>query len=442
MAEIPGNVFSRHLSGPMPSAARADGTWIEDTTGKRYLDASGGAVVVNLGHGLTELAEAVKEQILKCHYAHPTMFTTPVVEELAGALAAHAPSGIERFYFMSTGSEAVETAVKLARQIHLANGRAQRVRLISRWKSYHGLTLGALAGTGRTSFRAPYTPMLNDAVHIPPAYCLRCPFGLTYPDCGLRCAEALEWEIENLGEDVVSAFLAEPISGASLAGYAAPPGYWKRIREICDRHGVLLIHDEIMTGMGRTGRWFASEHDGIAPDLVTLGKGLTAGAIGMSAVGVRREHYEAVRRAGSFAHGGTFSHHPVAASAALTVVRILERDNLVQQAETTGLELGRRLKRALGEHPYVGEVRGVGMLRGVEFVKDKASLTPFPRKDQVTERLWNRLFERGVILYKSTALAGVDGDALVVAPPFIIGDEDMTLLIEELAGALDHVLGK
>ncbi|HSO20723.1 MAG TPA: aminotransferase class III-fold pyridoxal phosphate-dependent enzyme, partial [Desulfosarcina sp.] len=260
MATIPGNVFRRSLKGHLPSAVRAEGVWIWDDEGRHYLDASGGPMVVNVGHGRPEIAKAVHDQVMSVDYAHPTMFTGEPVETLARRLAALAPSGIDRFYFMSSGSEAVETAVKLARQIHLANGRSGRFRLISRWKSYHGLTMGALSATGKPAFRTPFAPMLTDAVHIPAPYCLRCDYGLTHPACSLKCADALERAILNHGPETISAFLGETVCGATVAAVVPPEGYWTRIRNICDRHGVLLILDEVLCGLGRTGRWFASEH--------------------------------------------------------------------------------------------------------------------------------------------------------------------------------------
>jgi adenosylmethionine-8-amino-7-oxononanoate aminotransferase len=248
MKKLPGHVFPRELKKPLPIAVKAEGIWLEDDAGHRYMDASGGAVVVNVGHGRQEIAKAVYNQILNYHYIHPSMLNTPVVAELAEGLAVHAPDGIDRFYFLTSGSEAVETAIKLARQIHLANDRPERFRLVSRWKSYHGLTMGALSAMGRTAFRTPYAPMLKDAVHIPPPYCLRCSYGLEPSSCSYRCALALEETIENLSPDTVSAFLAETISGGTLAAYPPPTGYWEVIREICDRYQVLLILDEVMCG--------------------------------------------------------------------------------------------------------------------------------------------------------------------------------------------------
>ena len=295
MPSISGAVFRRQLSRELAVAADASGVWITDDQGKRFLDGSGGPLVVNVGHGREEVAQAVAEQIRRCDYVHPTMFTGMPVETLARRLADRAPAGIERFYFMTTGSEAVETAVKLARQVHLERGEPQRYRVISRWKSYHGLTLGALAVTGKTSFRTPFAPMLPESHHIPAPYCYRCSFGLKYPACNLRCADALEEAILNLGPGTVSAFLAETVSGATIACVVPPPDYLARIRQICDRYGVLLILDEVFCGLGRTGKWFATENFDVVPDIVTMGKGLSGGTAALSAVGVQGRHYEARR---------------------------------------------------------------------------------------------------------------------------------------------------
>lgn len=439
MAEIPGNVFPRKLNRPLPLATGAEGLWILDGEGHRYMDASGGPLVVNVGHCREEVAQAIYQQALRCDYVHPTMFTTPPVEELARELAARAPRGLDRFYFLSGGGEAVEAAIKLARQIHLENGRAQRVRLISRWKSYHGLTLGALAATGRTTFRTPFVPFLADAVHIPPPYCLRCSYGLAYPGCNLRCALALEETIQNLGPDTVSAFLAETVSGATIAAVPPPPGYFKLVREICDRYHVLLILDEVLCGFGRTGRWFACEHFDVTPDIVTMGKGLAGGSIALSAVGVLGRHFEAIRRgSGTFVHGGTFSHHSVAAAAGLAVIRIMERENLVARVASMGPALGGRLRERLAGHRHVADIRGIGFLWGVEFVKEKSSLTPFPRNEKFVERLWQNLFQRGFVVYPTTGLAGVDGDAVVIGPPYIIQDNELDAVVDALAEALDE----
>jgi hypothetical protein len=441
MDKIPGAVFPRVLDKELPLAVKSRGVWIEGGDGKRYLDASGGAVVVNVGHGREEIANAVFEQLRTLSYVHPTMFTSPSLERFSKALAARTPAGLDRFYFMSSGSEAVETAVKLARQIHLARGNPARQVLISRWKSYHGLTMGALAAAGRTSFRLPFYPMLHDAVHIPPPYCLRCSYGLTFPDCRLRCALALDETIQNIGPSAVSAFIGETVSGATLAVYPPPPGYWPLVRQICDRHGVLLILDEVMCGMGRTGRWFAAEHYDVAPDIMTLGKGLSGGSMALSAVATSTAHMETVRKnGGSFVHGGTFSHNAVACAAGLAALGILERERLVERAAVLGEKLGQKLASRLGALPWVGDIRGLGMMWGVEIVKERETLQPFARSEKVTEKIWKALFEEGVIVYKSVAMAGTDGDGLVVAPPFVITEEEIDLVVDKLAGAIDRVL--
>ena len=423
-------------------AFKADGVWIEDHLGRRYLDATGGAVVVNVGHGREAIARAVYDQIRTCDYVHPTMMTTPPVEKLASALSGHAPEGIERFYFLSGGGEANEAAIKLARQIHLASGRPEKFRLVSRWQSYHGLTLGALSAMGRTSFRVPFAPLLTDAVHIPPPYCLRCTFGLSYPGCALRCATALEDAIQNLGPETVSAFMAETVSGGSLAAYPPPEGYLTAVRDICSRYDVLLILDEVLCGMGRTGQWFACQHEGVSPDLVTLGKGLAGGTLAISALGVQKQHFERVcADGGAFIHGGTFTHHGVAAAAALAVVAILEEEDLVGRVARYGPLLGDMLTEKLDALPWVGDIRGIGFLWGVELVADRDTLQAFPRRKQVAERVWQALYDQGVIAYKSTGLAGTDGDAIMIAPPFVISPEDLQEVCTKLGKAITATLG-
>jgi hypothetical protein len=430
MIDIPGNLFPRRLDRPLTVAQKAHGIWITDENGKQYMDASGGAIVVNAGHGREQIAKAVYDQILSQDYIHPTMFTIQPAEMLANFLAKKAPGDIDRFYFLSGGSEANEAAIKLARQIHLANGMGSKFRLISRWKSYHGLTLGSLSAMGRTTFKAPFAPLLNECMHIPAPYCYRCSFNLEYPACGLRCAHALDEIIEDAGAETVSAFIAETILGATIAAAIPPEEYLPIIRQICEHHQVLLILDEVMCGMGRTGRWFACNHYRVTPDILTLGKGLAGGVLALSALGVREQHFNTIRqtRAG-FVHGGTFSHHPVASAAGLALVWIMEEESLVEQAGAKGERLGELLKKALLPLAQVGDVRGRGMMWGIEIVEHGATKQPFKRNDCVTERLWELLFSRGFIVYKATSLAGSHGDAIVLAPPFTITDDELVLLV-------------
>lgn len=438
---IPGNVFPRKLTGTLTKAVKAEGVYIYGSDGKRYLDASGGPVLVNVGHGRREIADAVHKQILQCDYVHGTMFQAPVVEKLAGKLAEYTPEGIDRFYFLSGGGEAVETAIKLARTIHLECGRPQKYRLISRWKSYHGLTMGALAATGRTSFKTPYVLMLTDAIHIPAPYCLRCSYGLKYPGCKLRCALALEEVIQNVGHETVSAFLAETVSGATLASCPPPEDYFTIIRDICDHYNVLLILDEVMCGLGRTGRWFAAEHFNVSPDIMTLGKGLAGGSAALSAVGAQSKHFEKiVNGSAQFVHGGTFSHHNVAAAASLEVLSILEREHLIERAEKIGGLINKKLKERFENHKHVGDIRGIGCMWGIEIVKDKGKLTPYPRAEKIAEKLWNDLFENGVIVYRAVGLAGIDGDAFMIAPPFIIKEDEIDIIVDAIERSFKKIL--
>lgn len=432
-----GHVFHRRLARILPKAVRAEGVWVEDAEGKRYLDASAGPLCVNVGHGRREVIRAMAEQAESVDYVHGNMFTTESLENLAERLANHAPEGIDRFYFISSGSEAIETAVKLARQIQLARGETGRYKIISRKASYHGATLGALSLGGRTSMRQPFTPMLLPSIHINPPYCLRCPYGLVHPSCGLRCAHVLDDVIRKEGAHSISGFLAETICGATLTAVVPPPDYYTVIRDICHHHGVLLILDEVMCGLGRTGRWFASEHYGVEPDLVTLGKGLGSGYVAISAVGCGNEHMELIKEhSGWFVHGHTYSHHAIAASAALAVLKIIENENLVDRVRLLGRTF-RHLLEPLRDHPHVGDVRGIGLMWGVELVKDKKNLSPYPRAEKIAERMHQDLMDRGIITYECSGFVGGDGDALLLGPPFIIEEEHLSMAVRELTAALD-----
>lgn len=435
------HVFHRRLDRILPTAVRAEGIWIIDSEGRKYLDASGGPICVNIGHGRSEVADAMSHQARKVGYVHGTMFTTETLEELARRLSLHAPRGIDRFYFCSSGSEAVETAMKLARQIQAARGETGRFRVISRWHAYHGSTLGALSATGKPGMRDPFLPMLPPAIHLPPPYCLRCHYRLTYPGCGVRCAQALEDAIRLEGSRTISAFLAETICGATIGAVAPPPEYYAVVADICQRHGVLLILDEVMCGMGRTGKWFGADHYGLEPDMMVLGKGLSGGYAALSAVGCRQEHMEALLRTpGNFIHGHTFSHHAVAAAAGLAVVDILEREALVQRVHDLGQYLGNILK-PLEHHPHVAQVRGIGMMWAVEFVREKEMLTPFPREERVTETIWDHLMASGVITYTCIGFAGGEGDAIMLGPPFIITNEELDRVVASLVSVVEKVLG-
>lgn len=436
-----GNVFPRRLDKTLRKAIKAEGVYIIDENGKRYIDASGGPICVNVGHGRREIAEIASRQMAELAYVHGTMFTTGVLEELAHELAKHAPPNIEKFYFCSSGSEAVETALKLARQVHIAKGDPSRYKVVARWQSYHGSTLGALSVTGKTSMRDPFVPMLMEVVHVPPPYCLRCHFGYTYPSCGLRCAYALEEAILSEGAEYISAFIAETICGATLGAVVPPKEYYTIVADICKRYGILLILDEVMCGLGRTGRWFAFEHYGIQPDLLVLGKGLGGGYFPLSAVGCSSSFLELIRQhKGNFVHGHTYSHHAVGAAVGLSVLRILEREGLIEQASKKGTYFQGLLKNLLG-HKNVVDVRGIGLMIGVELAMEKETLEPFPRAERVTERLLDALYEDGVLAYPTIGFAKGKGDCLMFGPPYVIEERDMEEVVEKLSLALKRVLG-
>jgi adenosylmethionine-8-amino-7-oxononanoate aminotransferase len=443
------HVFYRRMAHPHPQAVRGEGIYLWDADGKRYIDASGGPILVNIGHGVKEVAQAIAEQAGNVAYVHATAFTTDALESHSERLAALVPVADPRFFYLTSGSEAVETALKFARQVQVARGKPTREVTISRWGSYHGATLGTLAVTGKPKMRTLFAPLFRDQPHIPPPYCYRCPFGhaqgkpfgATYPTCNLACAQALEAEIVRQGPDRVAAFVAEPVSGATLGAVVPPEGYWPLLRQICDRYDLLLIADEVMTGFGRTGRWFGVEHFGVQPDLMTMGKGAAGGYVPLSITAMRGEDVETIRQAhGDFIHGGTFSHHAVGAAAALATLDYLEQHDLVAAAATRGEYLGRRLHEALGESPCVGDVRGLGLMWGVEFVADRETRAPFPKELHFSRQVCDLAFERRVFFYVgSGCVDGVRGDHLMVAPPFVVTEAQIDAIVDVLRQAIDQV---
>ncbi|HEX2171601.1 MAG TPA: aminotransferase class III-fold pyridoxal phosphate-dependent enzyme, partial [Dehalococcoidia bacterium] len=381
------HLFRRNPSAPLPTVVRGEGVFLYDESGKRYLDGSGGALVAGIGHGVREVADAVAQQMAQVSYAHGTQFTVPAQTALAARLADLTPGDLSRVYLVSGGSEATESAIKLSRQYQVAAGRAEKHLVISRWLSYHGSTLGALSMTGHHYRRRPYRPLLIDFPHIPPSYCYRCPFDLTYPSCGIRCATILEDTIRQTGPEYVAAFIAEPIVGAAAGAIVPPPEYFPIIRAICDRYDVLLIADEVMTGIGRTGRNFAIDHWQVVPDLITTGKGVSGGYAPLGALIARESIFETISgTASGFVHGHTYGGHPPSAAAGAAVLKYLTDHDLVEAAERQGEYLFDRLRR-LAERPTVGDVRGKGLMAGIEFVRDKATKEPFPRAAGYAERL-------------------------------------------------------
>ncbi len=332
-----GHVFHRRLEHDYPVVQRGEGVYLYDTAGRQYLDAAGGALVVNLGHGVTEIVEALANQAQQVAFAHGTQFTSDALETYAGALGQVSPIPEPWVYLVSGGSEAMETALKLARQVCVSRGEPGRSKIIARWGGYHGSTLGALSVSGRTPLRTAYAPLLLDVAHIPPAYCYRCPFGQAYPDCGIACAGALEAEILRQGPETVMAFIGEPVVGATLAAVVPPPEYWPRVREICDRYGVLLIADEVMTGFGRTGRWFGVDHWDVIPDVLVTAKGASSGYYPLGLVLCSGEIVTEIRHgSGGFAHGFTYANGVLGAAVALAVLRYLRAHDLVSRSAAMG----------------------------------------------------------------------------------------------------------
>jgi adenosylmethionine-8-amino-7-oxononanoate aminotransferase len=440
------HVFHRHTRAQLPTVAGGDGAYLIDSDGKRYLDASGGAAVSCLGHSARPVLDAVKAQLDRIAYAHSSFFTSEPAEHLADRLIAKAPPGIDRVYFLSGGSEAIEAALKLARQYHVERGEAARRHVIARWQSYHGNTIGALSAGGNRWRRAQFEPLLSPAMsHIDPAYHWRWGEpGESPEEYGERVASQLDERIRELGPDTVAAFIAEPVVGATLGAVPAPPGYFRRIRETCDRHGVLLILDEVMCGMGRTGTLFASEQEGIAPDIVCIAKGLGAGIQPIGAMLCSKAIYETIENgSGFFQHGHTYMGHPASCAAGVAVLDEIEGRDLLANVREQGEALQQALESRLGQHPHVGDIRGRGLFRGIEIVEDRETKEPFDPAKGIAARLKKRAFADGLMVYPMAGTVdGRKGDHVLLAPPFIIGEEHVTEIVDKLAQALDATLAE
>ncbi len=436
-------LFSRNLKKTFPIAVRGEGCWIVDESGRRFLDAAGQAAVVSIGHGIAEIGQAMAEQSGKMAFAHTSQFHTEPAERLAARLLALAPANFRnggRVYFTSGGSEATETAIKLVRQYHVETGQPERYRVVSRRQSYHGSTLGAMAVSGNVARRAPYTPLMPEWGHIAPCFCYRCPFEKTFPECELACAEDLETFVREHQTETAAAFIFEPVVGATLGAAVPPEGYVARIAEICRKHGILLIADEVMTGMGRTGKPFAVQHWGIEPDLILVGKGVASGYAPLGGVLASARVVEAIGGgSGAFMHGFTYQAHPVCTAAGNAVLDYLETHRLFERVNTAGKNLREALV-PLEKHPHVGDIRGMGLLFGVEFLKDKAAREPFMKSDNIAEKIRQAAMDEGVLTYPTQGCVdGHRGDHLLLAPPFTISEEECALVGSALAAALRKV---
>ena len=435
------HVFRRVLTRELPHAAHAEGAWITDTDGKRYLDGAGGAIVSNVGHGDPTLLAAMAEQAGHVQYVHGTMFTTDALEAYADDVATVLPMDGAMLYPVSGGSEAVETALKLARTYHLARGDDSRHVAIGRKQSYHGNTFGALDVGGKDALKGPYRPWLGRFRHTETPYEYRCSMPEHPVGCGGRYAEALEALILEIGPGNVATFVAEPVGGATLGATVPTDDYWPAVAEVCRKHGVLVIADEVMTGFGRTGRWFGLDHWGVKPDILTAGKGSTSGYWPFGFAAASGEVYETVKPKG-FVHGFTWSHNGVGAAVAHATLRRLREGDLVEASRVKGELLLKELSAALADHPNVGEVRGIGLMVGIEPVADRDTKAPFPRSEKVTESIVGAARERGLLLYSSTGhVDGRDGDLVMFGPPFILSDEERTFAVETARDAIGAALG-
>jgi len=437
------HVFHRQLAKRPPVAVSGQGIWLRDAEGRSYIDASGGAAVSCLGHGHPDVIAAMHRQIDQLAYAHTSFFTTEVAEQLADLLVGSAPAGMSHVYFVSGGSEAVEAALKMARQYFVEIGQPQRRHFIARRQSYHGNTLGALAVGGNEWRREQFRPLLIDVTHVSPCYEYRGRLPDETPEAyGQRLVAELARTIEELGPDNVMAFVAETVGGATAGVLTPVPGYFKGIRDLCDRHGILLILDEVMCGMGRTGTLHACEQEGVVPDLLTVAKGLGGGYQPIGAVLAQGRIVEAMRQgSGLFQHGHTYLGHAVACAAALAVQQVIQRDHLLTQVRDRGAYLASRLRDELGDHPHVGDIRGRGLFWGLELVQDRANRQWFEPSLKLHARLKSAAMEEGLMIYPmGGTVDGRCGDHVLLAPPFISSEGEIDQIVTRLRRSLDRVV--
>jgi adenosylmethionine-8-amino-7-oxononanoate aminotransferase len=436
----------RNLTSKNPRMVRGEGIYLFDAEGRRYIDGtSGSALVCNIGHGVKEVAAVMTPQAQELAYNPFHCSYSSAYEEMAERLIRMAPQGFGKVFSVSSGSEAVESAVKFGRQYQVVRGLPSKHLVIGRWQSYHGNTLGALGCSGHTGRRRKHSPILKDAVHIPPAFCYRCYFEKTYPSCELKCARALENAILQEGPENVSAFIAEPVVGAALGGAPAPPGYFQAIREICDKYDVLFIADEVMCGLGRTGVRFAIDHWSVAPDLIAAGKGLGSGYFPMGASLISAAVANTMQAKGAAFEGvHTCCGHLLGSRVATVILDYMENNSLVRNSKQQGELLLRGLEELRASQPSVGDVRGLGLMCGVEFVKDKTTKEPFLPELKVAERIMDACMERGLIVFPGHGTVdGVAGDHLLLGPPLLITASqilDLLTILKDAIGSVEESL--
>ncbi len=433
----------------MPVCDRGEGIYLFDREGKRYIDgAAGSSVVVNIGHGVKEVADAMYRQAQKVSFAAPHVFANEPLMALGRLVAEHAPGTMRnncRTWFTCTGTDAVDDAMRLTRQHFVAVGKRSKQLIIGRWQGFHGNNLAVSGIHGHTGRRRIYMPMFINSPHIPPAYCYRCYFEKTYPDCGLKCARALETEIRQQGDENVAAFIAEPVVGAALGAVPAPDGYFQIIREICSQYNVMMVTDEVMTAWGRTGHWFAIEGWGVTPDIIATAKGMTSGYTALAATIAREEVWEPIQKSGApFLAGHTMDLNPVSCAGARVAIEYVEQHQLLENVRQVGAYLQERL-RELREYKMVGDVRGKGLMCGIEFVRDQETRLPFDPSLKVSLRFQDEAMRRGLVLFHCTGCVdGVAGDMILVTPPLVITrpqvDEMMAILLQTTAAVEKEIL--
>jgi adenosylmethionine-8-amino-7-oxononanoate aminotransferase len=420
------------------------GIHLFDMDGKMYLDAASGAVTANIGHGVSEIIEAMNEQAKKVSFVYRSQFTSEAAEALAEKLAGMLSGDLNWCFFVNSGSEATETAMKMAIQYWQEKGVQTKMKVLSRWVSYHGITLGALSMSGHTARRARFVPLLEEFPVINPPYCYRCPYNLEAPNCGYLCAHELETAIKRIGADQIAAFIAEPVIGAAGGAIAPPKDYYKVIKKICEEHDILFIADEVMTGCGRTGTMLACEQWGISPDIVALGKGMGAGYAPIAAAIATEKVIEPIL-AGTRAvmSGHTLSANPQSCAAALAVLEYLEQNHIIQEVESKGVYLHEQLEKLTALFPFIGDVRGKGLLLGIEFVQDADTKTPFPRNARITQRIVEVAKEKGLLVYPAGAgIDGINGDSIIISPPLTITKKEIEELVHLLKETFEDLLNQ
>ncbi len=439
-----GHVLLRNLTKTFPVISHGEGVYLFDSAGKKYFDASGGAMVASIGHGIREIGDAIASQLAKVAYVNGTQFTSEAMEQFADRLAAKAkPLGLDRVAILNSGSEAIEAAIKFAKQVWVERGQLQRSTFIARVPGYHGNTFYALSASGRPHYKKLFGPMLSRVVTVSAAYGYRCP--VDYPTHGADFyANELDALIRKEGPETIAGFLVEPVSGSSTGGWTPPPGYFDKISAVCKKHGVLIIADEVLCGAGRTGKYFASEHYGLKPDIAVLGKGINGGYLPVSAVLVRQSDVDLIKKGtGYFLHAQTYLQAPCMAAAGLAVLDFMDKNALVQNAQTTGAYWHQLLQERIAPLKAVGCVAGIGMLAGVEFVADKATKQPFDRSRKMVEGFVSSAFEQGLILWPNIGHAdGTNGDLVLMGPPLTLTRHQAAELVDKLERAIRSFFGE